>query len=441
MTDLTPDSNGRIGLEGIVQVLADGHEIGQRANFFPTEGRVLEDSEDGTIYLGDGTQWLTVGAESGLTTPSLDVSGSIALNGLDVAGSASADSLDVSGSASIDGNVEPFTAGHDDVRVPQVRNLTVEDWESGTLDTDVYNVASGEFSVQSSIVSEGSYALQATSQSDGGRGTLGARSGLDSYPQAGDTFSYDVYLTGPEQAAVVHFFSAVPKHSGQPAVTVRADTNDFAVVGNNTDVDISSHINEWLTVTVKVGLDGSVEATLTDSSDTVLATGTGQTSQRSGTVVRCLFTQNIATESGYFDNFTVTRREPEARANTQKGVTELGNEVVPSGSIQTGPLEVPTDHPTYPLVNLPVTDDLSAGEQVGYHLAINQDKALTLEAEADGNGGIQNANVSFENTQIADPAHNTSADSMTADPESASEDGFVEVDIDGTTYQVPMYQA
>jgi hypothetical protein len=143
----------------------------------------------------------------------------------------------------------------------------------------------------------------------------------------------------------------------------------------------------------------------------------------------------------YFDSWTVTRREPEARANTQKGVTELGNEVVPSGGIQTGPMEVPPDHPNYPMVNLPVTDDLAQGTQVGYHLAINQDKALTVEAEADGNGGIQNANVSFENTQIADPAHNTSADSMTADPESASEDGFVEVDIDGTTYQVPMYQA
>jgi hypothetical protein len=72
MTDLTPDSNGRIGLEGIVQVLADDHEIGQRANFFPTEGRVLEDSEDGTIYLGDGTQWLTVATDAGVTTPTLN---------------------------------------------------------------------------------------------------------------------------------------------------------------------------------------------------------------------------------------------------------------------------------------------------------------------------------------------------------------------------------
>jgi len=243
MTDLTPDSNGRIGLEGIVQVLADGHEIGQRANFFPTEGRVLEDSEDGTIYLGDGTQWLTVGDGSGLTTPSIDVSESTSLNGLDVAGSASADSLDVSGAASAD------------------------------------------------------------------------------------------------------------------------------------SLDVSG----------SASIDGTI--------------------------------------------------------GTRTGVTELGNEVVPSGSIQTGPIEVPADHPNYPMANLPVTDDLSAGEQVGYHLAINQDKALTLEAEADGNGGIQNANVSFENTQIADPAHNTSADSMTADPESASEDGFVEVDINGTTYQVPMYQA
>jgi hypothetical protein len=33
----------------------------------------------------------------------------------------------------------------------------------------------------------------------------------------------------------------------------------------------------------------------------------------------------------------------------------------------------------------------------------------------------------------------TSADSMTADPENGTEDGYIEVEIDGTVFQVPVY--
>jgi len=306
----------------------------------------------------------------------------------------------------------------------------------------VYGGDTADYSVQSSVVSAGSYALEATTNSNSGAVQLATTAGLDAYPQAGDTFSIDVRLTATEQVLQVYSLSQGDDFLDRNArLIVRSDLNRIQIGENDTDVDISSHLNEWLTVTVKIGLDGSLDMTLADSSDTVLGTVSGQTELRSGGIIYRFFTGNSETESGYFDNLTVKRREPEARANTAKGVTELGNEVVPSGAIQTGPMEVPADHPNYPMVNLPVTDDLAQGTQVGYHLAINQDKALTIEAEADGAGGIQNAHVSFENTQIADPANTTSADSMTADPESASEDGFVEVDIDGTTYQVPMYQA
>jgi len=72
MTDLTPDSNGQIDLADLVKVLADERQVGQRADHAPTEGRVLVDSETGAVYLGDGTQWLTVASESGVTTPSLN---------------------------------------------------------------------------------------------------------------------------------------------------------------------------------------------------------------------------------------------------------------------------------------------------------------------------------------------------------------------------------
>jgi len=355
--------------------------------------------------------------------------------------------LDVSGSASIGGNVESFTAGYDEVRVPQVRNLTVEDWESGTLDTDVWSVLFPNFSVQSSIVDSGQYALK-SEKSSSGRTGLASLSGLKSYPQSGDTVSLSFYLTdGADE-----FRLGIGKQGeGEFDDGYNIQVKSFSIritehPSDNFSNDVTSvdnNLNEWLTLTVEWGTDDQITASITNASGTEIGSVSHTIASDfydSGGVGIYPRNNNTALTQ-YFDSWTVTRREPEARANTAKGVTELGNEVVPSGSIQTGPMEVPADHPNYPMVNLPVTDDLAQGEQVGYHLGINEETAVTVEAEADGNGGIQNASVSFENTQIADPANSTAADSMTADPESASEDGFIEVDIGGTTYQVPMYQA
>jgi hypothetical protein len=100
--------------------------------------------------------------------------------------------------------------------------------------------------------------------------------------------------------------------------------------------------------------------------------------------------QNFSTTpTQYFDGPFIKRNSVDYLTDTQKGTTQLGNEVVPSGGIQTGPSEVPPDHPNYPMVNLPVTDEASQGDQVGYQLEIDEEKALTVEAEADGTGGIQ----------------------------------------------------
>jgi len=52
---------------------------------------------------------------------------------------------------------------------------------------------------------------------------------------------------------------------------------------------------------------------------------------------------------------------------------------------------------------------------------------------------IQNANLDLNDNLIIDPSNNTTADSMTANPETDSEDGFIEVEINGTTRQIPFY--
>jgi hypothetical protein len=70
--DIPPNNDGGIDLETLVDALAENKEIGQPSEYYPSSGRVLEDSVDGTIYLGDGDQWLTVSTDSSLSTPAVD---------------------------------------------------------------------------------------------------------------------------------------------------------------------------------------------------------------------------------------------------------------------------------------------------------------------------------------------------------------------------------
>jgi len=70
--DIPPNNGGGIDLETLVDALAENKEIGQPSEYFPSSGRVLEDSVDGTVYLGDGDQWLTVSTDSSLSSPAVN---------------------------------------------------------------------------------------------------------------------------------------------------------------------------------------------------------------------------------------------------------------------------------------------------------------------------------------------------------------------------------
>lgn len=55
---LDPDSTDTLDFERLVEALADPRVVDDTADYSPTKGRVVKDSADGTLYLGDGTQWL-----------------------------------------------------------------------------------------------------------------------------------------------------------------------------------------------------------------------------------------------------------------------------------------------------------------------------------------------------------------------------------------------
>jgi hypothetical protein len=70
----------------------------------------------------------------------------------------------------------------------------------------------------------------------------------------------------------------------------------------------------------------------------------------------------------------------------------------------------------------------------------DEDNSPTTLAKTNVNGNFgvtwyRNAGVDM----IADGTFDDTDDSMTADPESSSESGFIEVQVNGTTKQVPFY--
>lgn len=303
--------------------------------------------------------------------------------------------LDVSGSASIDGTVEPFEAGHDDVRVPQVRELTVEDWESGTLDTDVWTVLGPSFSVQSSIVDSGQYALK-SEKTNSGAASIASSSGLKSYPQSGDTFSVAFYLTDVDDKFRLGFGKQsdgefddgynIQVRESVLKFTERPSINDSVTATLN----LNSYLNEWLTLIVEWGADNQITVSITDESGDEINSVSHTISSDfydSGSVGIYPRNQNRAFTQ-YFGSWTVTRREPEARANTQKGVTELGNEVVPSGSMHTGPQTASTNATRAVYQNAPVNNQATQGTQSKLTmLQSGVTPAMYMERTMDGQGG------------------------------------------------------
>lgn len=134
----------------------------------------------------------------------------------------------------------------------------------------------------------------------------------------------------------------------------------------------------------------------------------------------------------------------------------------------------PDDDGAVTLVDMGVTSTPAAGTEESFSIQVDANAIITAYAEADGGGGIQNQSarlpdgsasnpgMSFQgdlDTGVYRPAageigfasggaevytltgSSETGDGMTADPETAQEDGFLQIDIGTTSYQVPIYAA
>lgn len=307
--------------------------------------------------------------------------------------------------------------GHDEVRVPQVRELTVADFEGGSLDTDVFSGDTAQFQVVSDPNSTGKgFVLSGTNPAAGNDAAIQSTDGLTAYPQFGDTVNGAVYYTdGADQPEVriltEDVFTAIRFLVSSDAL--RLTTSDNTVTSN---ANLSPFVGSWVDYQITITDSGLLEIELTSPSGSRIVSETIQFASDITGVAYRTRNPNISSTM-FFRGQTVKRRIGEYVSDTKKGVTELGNDVQPSGEIATGPQSASLNADRAIFQEAPV--DASADQGTESILTLQQsglDPAVILRRTLDGQGGAfnhqldaalgrfarLNANLSFEYDSFVD---------------------------------------
>ncbi len=160
----------------------------------------------------------------------------------------------------------------------------IDDFEDNDLSE--YSGDTSLFRTQSSLVANGSYALQ-HDLGGGDQGGIVSMNGLTQYPQAGQNFKYRVFLDGVQEH--VTWFGA-QKASSPPNNTYAARLDnangDFALQVRSSDQlstiaseSVSIPETEWLTVHVGWSSDGNLSAELRSATGKSLAAITGSNTE------------------------------------------------------------------------------------------------------------------------------------------------------------------
>jgi hypothetical protein len=146
-----------------------------------------------------------------------------------------------------------------------------------------YSGDTAAFSVQTTTVLEGSYSLQGTTSGAGQ--SIFANSGLNYFPEAGDTFAYKVHKLTADVQSMLSFGGGTTDDNNCYRFFARADKGDYLIQkrdgGTNTELDSGGAtwpITDTMTWEIDWGTDGSIRFLITDSTDSVIVDTTVQDS-------------------------------------------------------------------------------------------------------------------------------------------------------------------
>lgn len=160
----------------------------------------------------------------------------------------------------------------------------IDDFENGDLSN--YSGDTANFAVQTNNVYEGTYSLEATS--DGAGYTIYSMSGLNYYPQAGDTFQFQMYTTDTDNAGTggnslrigfrwcvqssseASFYAAMIKPADDDIQLRVSNSGNLTTLASAT-YEGSNYSGEWLRPWVSHATDGTISYDLYDSTDALIA--------------------------------------------------------------------------------------------------------------------------------------------------------------------------
>lgn len=167
-----------------------------------------------------------------------------------------------------------------DGSVVWVAKTIIDDYEDG--DIAEYGGDTTNFTVQSTTVAEGTYALEGTSS-----GFITSHSGLPNYPSQGDTWKVNLYMASsgaqpniwwcvadeanPGTVETGYYFEIDDSNANLNLWEYDGNYNRFLRVSN-----IGNRVGEWLTIELTHNTDDSMDIALTSFDEsTTYGSGTG----------------------------------------------------------------------------------------------------------------------------------------------------------------------
>lgn len=282
-------------------------------------------------------------------------------------------------------------------QIPVAREFIVENFEDGSLNEYVGDKSDYSFDQNAS---DGQFALRCA-VSNGQKGI--SVSDKRHIPQKGHTFTFDV-LIGSEYTQALFFYGLQTIESDLVGndgyyVLLDAEQNLLRVARSDRTTVASTEVSapiieqkdEFITVTINWGEDGTHRCVLTDQNNRTIEEATLEEDTYNQSVGFGFLTNQVGSGAAeaIYDNVRTIRSLDDHVLDAEDTVSIGGEQTMFKGAVQTGPIHAPQNSKGIH-TNQAVTGELNAGDEVGYLLGTGGADILDIYGEADGSGGVQN---------------------------------------------------